>query len=288
MPDATQQLLHAMSLHLALRATHRRCGTEAGATPPDLRPAIAQAASVMTQAERRALQPHLEARKDWLAWSRAQLLRPGDKHAIARKQEVLVEADAERLLQSVQEALTSSIPRHDTRISAKGADVDDAGDVRQALQKAAGEIRTSGHWCGLGADLAPHLITSMPAWPKELSLRIEDKAGKWAPLTFGRSGSDRAPVTIRLDHNRQHYSPIVDGQARAVPAKGDCFYESVLRAMRVEDQRALFKGMRFPKGAGMPDLIRAMRRQVSEELERQINLSGGLSEDLRAHVTAVR
>ncbi|WP_431289030.1 hypothetical protein [Roseateles chitinivorans] len=157
--------------------------------------------------------------------------------------------------------------------------------MNQVLQKAADEIRTSGHWFGLGADLAPHLITSMPAWPKDLSLRIADKEGKWEQV-FGQSGPERRPATVQFDPVRQHYSPIVDGRLREVPAKGDCFYESVLRSMPVEDQRALFKGIRFPKGAGMSDLIRAMRRQVADELERQINVPGGPSDDLRAYAAA--
>ncbi|WP_421036006.1 hypothetical protein [Mitsuaria sp. CC2] len=283
-PVATQELLHAMCLHLALRAK------PGPGTSPDFSPAIAQAVSAMTQHDRRVLKRHLEDRKGWLAWARSQLSREG-QNPIARKQEVAVETQVERLLASVRKALDSPPPRQQPRGCASATRIGEAEHVHQVLLKAAAEIRTSGHWSGLGADLAPHLITSMPAWPQDLSLRIEDKAGKWHPLEFGRSGLDRVPVTVQLDHVRQHYSPIVDGQPRDVPAKGDCFYESVLRAMRVEDQRALFKGMHFQKGekgAGMAALIRAMRRQVAEELERQIHLPGGPSDELRAHVAAAR
>lgn len=286
MPTATQQLLHAMHLHLALRATVRRGGSESGPPPPDLTRAITQAAAALTQTERRALQPHLAEPQGWLEWSRSQLLRRGDKAAVARKQGALVETDAQRLLQSLRDALRSPAPRDGTRISARAAQIDDPDDVHQQLRKAAAEIRTSGHWTGAGGDLAPHLVTTMPGWPEGLSLRIEDKAGIRAPMEFGQSAPGRTPVTVQIDHVRHHYSPIVDGRPRDVPAKGDCFYESVLRAMRVKDQRALFKGMRFQKGAGMGDLIRAMRRQVADELERQIERPGGPPDELCAQVIA--
>lgn len=284
-PAGTRQVLHAMCLHLTLRASVRRFGDESGSAPIDLSGDIARAVAALTRNERDALRPHLAQEREWFAWSRSQLLRPNEQVRLERKLGVFVETDAPRLLQSVRKALNAPVAPSP---SASAATIDDSGDVNHVLQKAADEIRTSGHWFGLGADLAPHLITSMPGWPKDLSLRIEDKAGKWAPLEFGQLGPDRAPVTVQLDHARQHYSPIVGGRLREVPAKGDCFYESVLRAMRVEDQQALFKGMRFPRGAGMADLIRAMRRQVSEELERQIHLPGGPSDDLRAHVAAAR
>lgn len=102
-PVATQELLHAMCLHLVLRAK------PGPGTSPDFSPAIAQAVSAMTQDDRRVLKQHLEDRKGWLAWARSQLSREGQT-PIARKQEVAVETQVERLLASVRKALDSPPP----------------------------------------------------------------------------------------------------------------------------------------------------------------------------------
>ncbi len=206
MPTATQQLLHAMHLHLALRATVRRGGSESGPPPPDLTRAITQAATALTQTERRALQPHLAEPQGWLEWSRSQLLRRGEKAAVAQKQGVLVETDAQRLLQSLRDALRSPAPRDGTRISAKAAQIDDPEDVHQQLRKAAAEIRTSGHWTGAGATW--RRIWSRPCrdGPKASHCESRTRRGygrRWNSVEWRRAGrpsrsrSTMSATTIR-------------------------------------------------------------------------------------------
>ncbi len=292
-PGATRRLLHAMCLCLAQQAALRRSGGEFGPDLRDLNDAITKAVTGLTAHERQALRPYLENPRAWWAWVRPQLCRPheGFRRRLCTAQ---VENDVHRLLQSVQASLKSSAHLHLPRGGASLASTastnvrDGAKDVAQALQDAAAEIRKPGQWFGVSGDLAPFLITRTQEWPKGLSLRIVDRAGRCATQEFGQADQRRTPVTVQLDYVGRHYSPIVNGRPLAVPTKGDCFYESVIRAMPAEDRVALFKGTHFPKGAGMAELIQVLRHHVADELERQINLPSGPPDELRALVAAAK
>jgi hypothetical protein len=289
MTPASRDVLEAMSLHLALWANARAGnGALRGDAAPDLSATIAQAIADLSPAERDALRPHLSRAKEWNQWTRNRFspstpAAPATLHGrrVPRGAvDVRISDATTRLANEAGRALRARAP---DRLKPRPEAVTSA---HRELWQAVEDIRKPKTWSGLGGEVAPFLLTSLPSWPKGRSLRIEDPLGQPLMELPNHGGEPLDPITVQFDRRAEHYSPVVDGQRRSVAPDGNCFFESVLQAMRNEDRFALFRAARLPRPPGKADLIQALRHQIADELERQLTDRDGPSEELRLLVIA--
>ncbi|WP_447783669.1 NEL-type E3 ubiquitin ligase domain-containing protein [Enterobacter asburiae] len=98
---------------------------------------------------------------------------------------------------------------------------------RKALSK---WIATKGNWSGNFGDYAPALISRL--YPNvRLKINVLNAQGEIRNSLL--QGDDRIPAgtVIELNLQNDHYSPVINGEERQVPANGDCFFNSFLTAL---------------------------------------------------------
>lgn len=111
------------------------------------------------------------------------------------------------------------------------------------VAQAAREIRTLHEWRGLGGEIVPHVIVTLPGWPTGCSLHIRNMQGAMLDEFGPPLGAGKAPVTLLLNAGEGHYSAHINGQRVPVPAGGDCFYRAILAGMSTPDRSALLESV---------------------------------------------
>lgn len=99
---------------------------------------------------------------------------------------------------------------------------------------------------GLGADIAPHLIVTLPGWPAGRPLQILSMEGQKLQTTGPDLAPGKEPVTVLLDSKKGQHWGMLNG--RQMPC--DSFYRAVLIGMTAPEQRALIESV-----GGDPDRI---------------------------------
>ncbi len=111
------------------------------------------------------------------------------------------------------------------------------------VAQAAREIRTMHEWRGLGGEIVPHVIVTLPGWPTGCSLHIRNMQGAMLDEFGPPLAAGKTPVTLLLNAGEGHYSAHINGQRVPVPAGGDCFYRAILVSMSSEDRTAFLESV---------------------------------------------
>lgn len=154
----------------------------------------------------------------------------------------------------------------DTRAGARG--LSPLTPKQHALvADAARELATMHEWSGLGGEIAPHVIVTLPGWPAGRPLQILTHER----IKLDQFGPDLAPgkqpVTLLFDRLEGHYSGLVNGRKVPTPPKGDCFYRAVLASMTTPERDALLESVGgFPDDAYGDASLTSLRTAASRQL----------------------
>lgn len=139
----------------------------------------------------------------------------------------------ERKLAGAKSRITSM-----ERVTIGGAGPGQDSGVRTVNEAAVCEDMRSGQWQSTLFDLAPHVITSTPRWPRNVRLLIVDAQGN----SLGTYGGEHArePSVVKLVLNNEHYDVEIDGTLRKMAGDGNCFFHSICAGLGSDVNRLLF------------------------------------------------
>ncbi len=158
---------------------------------------------------------------------------------------------------------------------------------RELLQEAAREIRTLHTWQGLGGEIAPHAIVTLPGWPAGRPLQIRNMDGTLLDQFGPAQAPGKTPVTMLLDHREGHYAAQINGRKVPTPTGGDCFYRATLVALGTEDRTALLKAVDADDEDAFGDAtLSRLREATSRQLEAEPMRFGPMLELLQLAETS--
>lgn len=166
-------------------------------------------------------------------------------------------------------AINRALPVPSIRDTRGGSPVPSKLTSRQTalVTDAARELATMHEWRGLGGEIAPHVIVTLPGWPAGRPLQIltleGDKLDQFGPdLAPGQK-----PVTLLFDRLEGHYCGQVNGRKVPTPPGGDCFYRAVLTSMTTPERDALLERVGgFPDDAFGDASLARLRTAASRQL----------------------
>lgn len=135
------------------------------------------------------------------------------------------------------------------------------------VAKAAQEISTPHEWRGLGGEIAPHVVVTLPGWPSGCPLHICNMQGGLLD-TFGPPPAPgKRPVTLLLNAGEGHYSAQTATGRVPVPPGGDCFYRAILVGMSSADRTAFLESVGAdPKAPYTAESLSKLREATSQQL----------------------
>lgn len=135
------------------------------------------------------------------------------------------------------------------------------------VAQAAQEIRTLHEWRGLGGEIVPHVIVTLPGWPTGCPLHIRNMQGAMLDEFGPPVAPGKTPVTLLLNAGEGHYSAQVNGRKVPVPTGGDCFYRAILAGMSNPDRTALLQSVGAePQAQWNADSLSKLREATSRQL----------------------
>ncbi len=124
----------------------------------------------------------------------------------------------------------------------------------------------------LGADIAPHLVVTLPGWPKGRPLQVLSVDGQKlqaaGPGPSPGKETGKEPVTVLVDRTGGKHWGVCNGRRVPTPAVGDSFYRALLTSLTVPERSALLESVGGDPSdafgdASMTSLREATRQQLA-------------------------
>lgn len=96
---------------------------------------------------------------------------------------------------------------------------------------------------GLGADIAPHLVVTLPGWPAGRPLQILSMDKQKLQAAGPDLAPGKEPVTVLSDRKLGLHWGVFNGRRVPTPPVGDSFYRAVLASLSAPEQKALLEGV---------------------------------------------